>query len=140
MGAQRVFTVGYEGRGLDEFVAMLRAAKIDRVIDVRELPLSRRRGFSKTALSVALASAKIGYVHLRIAGNPYRAQRADVKRCLALYRKHLQRSPEVIEAVLEAASGYRAALLCVERDACNCHRSIIASGLEEQGRVQISDL
>lgn len=140
VGALNVFTVGYEGRSLDDFVAVLRAAKIDRVIDVRALPLSRRRGFSKTRLSEALASEKIEYVHLRIAGNPYRAQRADVARCLALYRKHLRRSPEVIEAVLEAARGHRAALLCVEREACSCHRSIIASGLEERGQVQISDL
>jgi uncharacterized protein (DUF488 family) len=140
MGAVRVFTVGYEGRNLGDFVAMLRAAKIDRVIDVRALPLSRRRGFSKTPLSEALASAKIEYVHLRIAGNPFRDQRGDIERCLALYRQHLQRSPEVIEAVLEAARGHRAALLCVERDACNCHRSIIASGLAKQGLAQISDL
>ena len=136
----RLFTVGYEGRGLDEFVEILQAAGVDRVIDVRELPLSRRRGFSKTPLSEALSSAKIEYVHLRIAGNPYRDQRGDIARCLALYLQHLQRSPEVIEAVLEAASGHRAALLCVERDACNCHRSIIASGLVERHHVEISDL
>jgi uncharacterized protein (DUF488 family) len=135
-----VFTVGYEGRSVDDFVATLRAAKIDRVIDVRALPLSRRRGFSKTKLSEALASAKIEYVHLRIAGNPYRDQRADIKRCLALYRGHLERSPEVIASVLEATHGYRAALLCVEREACNCHRSVIASKLAQHADVQIADL
>jgi uncharacterized protein (DUF488 family) len=138
--AFRVFTVGYEGRDLDEVVAILREADIDRVIDVRELPLSRRRGFSKTPLSEALASAGIEYVHLRIAGNPFRGQRADVKRCLALYQDHLDRSPEVISAVLETARGHRAALLCVEREACNCHRSVIALRLVQQARVQISDL
>lgn len=136
----RIFTVGYEGRDLDEFVAILQAADIDRVIDVRELPLSRRRGFSKTPLSEALASAGIEYVHLRIAGNPFRDQRADVQRCLALYQGHLDRSPEVISTVLETARGHRAALLCVEREACNCHRSVIALQLVQQARVQISDL
>lgn len=135
-----VFTVGYEGRSVDDFVAMLRAAKIDRVIDVRALPLSRRRGFSKTKLSEALAGSGIEYVHLRIAGNPYRDQRANVKRCLALYKGHLERSPEVIASVLEATHGHRAALLCVERDACNCHRSVLASKLVQQGHAQITDL
>jgi uncharacterized protein (DUF488 family) len=138
--ALRLFTVGYEGRDLGEFVEILRVAGVDRVIDVRELPLSRRRGFSKTPLRAALAKASIEYVHLRIAGNPYRDQRGDIARCLSLYRQHLKRSPEVIDAVLEAARGHRAVLLCVERDACNCHRSVIALGLEEQGHVQISDL
>jgi uncharacterized protein (DUF488 family) len=135
-----VFTVGYEGRSVDDFVSLLRARRIDRVIDVRALPLSRRRGFSKTKLSEALAGAGIEYVHLRIAGNPYRNQRANVKQCLALYRGHLERSPEVIASVLEATHGYRAALLCVERDACNCHRSVLASKLAQQAHVEIADL
>jgi uncharacterized protein (DUF488 family) len=136
----RVFTVGYEGRNLRDFTNMLQAARVDRVIDVRELPLSRRRGFSKTSLSQVLASVGIEYVHLRIAGNPFRDQRENIERCLALYRAYLERSPEVIGAVLDAARGHRAALLCVEREACNCHRSVIAARLVEQARVQIANL
>jgi hypothetical protein len=38
-----LFTIGYEGRTIDELVDRLRAAGIERVVDVRELPLSRRR-------------------------------------------------------------------------------------------------
>lgn len=140
MGKLNVFTVGYEGRQLDDLVAALLGAGIDRVIDVRELPLSRRRGFSKTPLTAALLAAGIEYVHLRIAGNPYRDQRGDIERCLDLYRGHLRRSPHVVDAVLEAARGHRAALLCVERDACNCHRSIIATELRQQGDVQVQDI
>ena len=54
-----LFTIGYEGRALDELIAELQAHRIDRVIDVRELPLSRRRGFSKTPLREALAAHDI---------------------------------------------------------------------------------
>jgi uncharacterized protein (DUF488 family) len=129
MGALQVFTVGYEGRHLPEFVAILKVARVDRVIDIRELPLSRRKGFSKTPLSAALSEAGIEYVHLRSAGNPYRDQRADIVRCLKLYAGHLRRSPGVIDEVLAAAKGHRAALLCVEREACNCHRSVLAAQL-----------
>lgn len=125
---------------MEDFVAVLRAAKIDRVIDVRALPLSRRRGFSKSRLSESLANEGIEYVHLRIAGNPYRDQRANVAHCLALYRAHLERSPEVIASLLEATHGRRAALLCVERDAGDCHRSVLASMLVQRARVRISDL
>lgn len=133
-----MFTVGYERRELGELVALLAAHRIERVIDVRALPLSRRRGFSKTPLGAALAEAGIEYVHLRIAGNPYRDQRADVKRCLGNYRAHLRRSPEVVDAVLDAVTGRRAALLCVERDAGVCHRSVI--GEELGARVRVVDL
>lgn len=137
-----IFTIGYEGRSLDEFIGALRANKIDRVIDVRELPLSRRRGFSKSPLGEALAGEGIDYVHLRIAGNPYRALRDDIEKCLALYRTHLEASPEVIVDVRDAARGHRAALLCFERDAHTCHRSILAAGLAAScaSRIDVIDL
>jgi uncharacterized protein (DUF488 family) len=48
----------------------LKVAKITRLIDVRELPISRRKGFAKTALSTALAVAGIEYVHLKGPGDP----------------------------------------------------------------------
>ena len=135
-----IFTIGYEGRELSEFVALLASKRITRVIDVRALPLSRRRGFSKTRLREALASSGIDYVHLRAAGNPYRAYKADLARCLAMYRGHLDRSPDVITLVADAAHGHRAALLCVEREACDCHRSIIASRLHARTRETVADL
>jgi uncharacterized protein (DUF488 family) len=132
-------TIGYERRSLDELVAMLCAARIERVIDVRALPLSRRRGFSKTPLGTALGAAGIEYVHLRAAGNPFRDQRADIERCLALYEEFLADSPDVIEAVLAELRGRRGALLCVERDASACHRSVIARALAKRA-VRIRDL
>jgi Protein of unknown function, DUF488 len=55
----RLFTVGYEGRSIDELVDALPGAGVERLVDVRELPLSRRRGFSKTALGDALRRAGI---------------------------------------------------------------------------------
>lgn len=120
------FTIGYAGKTVEEFVAALQRAKVDRVIDVRALPLSRRRGFSKTGLKDALARSGIEYVHLRAAGNPYRDQKKDIQRCLALYAAHLDENPGVVDEVDAAIVGHRAALLCVEENACDCHRSVIA--------------
>jgi uncharacterized protein (DUF488 family) len=68
-------TIGYEGADVDDFVATLRSAGIRRLIDVRELAISRRRGFAKRALSGALADADIEYVHLRGLGDPKEAGR-----------------------------------------------------------------
>src|SRR3954447_15665830 len=105
-----LFTIGYEGRELDEFLAALANAKVDRLIDIRELPLSRRRGFSKTPLRTALEGAGIEYVHMRSAGNPFRKDPDGV----AKYREHMP--PQAVDDVAEAARGHRAALLCYEAD------------------------
>ena len=66
----RLFTIGYQGSTVSDFVERLRAASVDRVVDVRELPLSRRPGFSKSQLAATLTSAGIGYEHVRALGNP----------------------------------------------------------------------
>lgn len=135
-----LFTIGYEGRSLEDFLATLLAEGVTRVLDVRELPLSRRKGFSKTPLRDALSKAGIEYVHLRAAGNPYRDKKHDLDLCLRLYRGHLERSPGVIDLVEESAAGHRAALLCVEHDPGCCHRSIIASQLRQRRPVIVRDL
>ena len=124
--SERLFTIGYQGRTVEDLVRALRAAGVERVIDVRELPLSRRRGFSKTPLSAALAKAGISYLHLRAAGNPYRHEAHDIERCLTLYRAHLDSKPDVIDAIRREAAEVPVALLCAEADPAACHRSVIA--------------
>ena len=57
-------------RGPASLVATLREAGVQRLVDVRKFPSSRRRGFSKTALAAALDAAGIEYVHARALGNP----------------------------------------------------------------------
>ena len=68
--AMRIFTIGYEGTTVPEFIAALKQAGVERVIDVRALPLSRRPGFSKSGLKAALEEAGIEYVHLKALGTP----------------------------------------------------------------------
>lgn len=131
-----LFTIGYEGRALEEVIAMLAAAKIQRVIDVRALPLSRRRGFSKTPLGEALRAAGIDYVHMKEAGNPYRNE-SDL---LAKYKKHIAKADAVVEAVVEQARGKRAALLCYEAEPTECHRSLLAPRVAAKLRAKIRDL
>ncbi len=66
----RIFTIGYEGSTVGDFLGALKAAGVERVIDVRALPLSRRPGFSKSPLKAALEEAGIEYVHLKALGTP----------------------------------------------------------------------
>jgi uncharacterized protein (DUF488 family) len=127
----RIFTIGYEGATVGEFVDVLRKAGVERVIDVRALPLSRRPGFSKTPLRGALAEAGIEYVHLKALGTPAdgraaaRAGRhADMAR---IYAGQLELPEAIAESaqMLALAEEKPSALLCFEREPVHCHRSLL---------------
>lgn len=129
MRALPIVSVGYEGRTPAELVALLHAHDVEKVIDVRELPLSRRKGFSKTPLANTLKAAGISYQHVRAAGNPHRNLKADPAACLAMYAKHLEAHPEVLSVVSTAVNGGRVAFLCFERAHEACHRSRLLDAL-----------
>lgn len=60
-----LYTIGYEGRNLNEFVSRLKYSGISTLVDVREIPISRKKGFSKTTLSQFLREYDIDYLHLK---------------------------------------------------------------------------
>ena len=66
----RIWTIGYERVGVPDFIASLKAANVKTLVDVREVPLSRRAGFSKNVLAASLAGAGIGYIHMKVLGTP----------------------------------------------------------------------
>ena len=103
---------------------------------MRELPLSRRKGFSKTALASALGEAGIAYRHDRSLGNPKPARdawkRGDREAGIAGYRAQLYGPPRTWPCWQTVAEG-GVCLLCVEHDPASCHRSLLAAAL--QGRV-----
>ena len=137
----RIFTIGYEGTTVGEFLAALQQAGVERVIDVRAVPNSRRPGFSKTPLRNALAEAGIDYVHLRALGTPAdgraaaRAGRhADMER---IYAGQLE-LPEAIAQgaqMVDLAGEKPSALLCYERDPAGCHRSLLLSAVTPDAEV-----
>lgn len=127
-----VASVGYQQRNVDDFIDTMRRLEIEKVIDIRELPLSRRKGFSKTALTERLAKAGIVYRHVREAGNPYRKREVSTKQCLRLYMGHLGRNPDVIESVANELRGKRVAILCYEREHNACHRSVLIQLLRNE--------
>jgi uncharacterized protein (DUF488 family) len=127
----RIFTIGYEGSTVGDFLAALTAAGVQRVIDVRALPLSRRPGFSKSALRAALADAGIDYVHLKALGTPAegraaaRAGRhAELER---IYAGQLELPEAIAEgaAMIGLAQECPSALLCFERNPAHCHRTLL---------------
>jgi uncharacterized protein (DUF488 family) len=133
-----VWTIGYERLLPPEHVAELQAAGVERVIDVRYRPQSRRPGMSKTRLGELLADHGIAYEHRRALGTPpdlrwlFRAGR--VAEGAAAYREHVERAaPEALDALAaELDAAPPTALLCLEADPANCHRRILAEALEQR--------
>ena len=131
----RIFTIGYEATTVGEFLAALQQAGVERVIDVRALPLSRRPGFSKSPLRAALDEASIDYVHLKALGTPSEgrtAARSGKHEDLArIYAGQLQLPEAMVQAeqMREMAAEKPSALLCYERDPAGCHRSLLLSAV-----------
>ncbi|OAN59864.1 DUF488 domain-containing protein [Sphingomonas sp. TDK1] len=140
----RIYTIGYEATTMAEFLAALTKAGVQRVIDVRALPLSRRPGFSKSSLAASLREAGIDYVHLKQLGTPKRgrdaAKKGDVATLRAVYDVQLG-LPEAQAQVAQMhalAAEKTSALLCYERDPCHCHRTLL---LEAEGEgAEVVDL
>jgi uncharacterized protein (DUF488 family) len=129
--SERIFTIGYEGATQAELVAALRQAGVERVIDVRAVPNSRRPGFSKHILAAGLAEAGIGYVHLKALGTPADGRAAARAGKQALLERIYAAQLDTPEAGLEAARMIAlaqekpSALLCYERDPAQCHRTLL---------------
>ncbi|QNP46935.1 DUF488 domain-containing protein [Sphingomonas sediminicola] len=138
----RIFTIGYEGATVAEFLAALQKAGVERIIDIRAVPNSRRPGFSKTPLRNALAEAGIDYVHLRALGTPAdgraaaRAGRKDeLKR---IYAGQLELPEAIAESgkMLDLSREKPSALLCYERDPAACHRTLLLEAVAPDAEIE----
>jgi len=140
----RIFTIGYEGTTVPEFIAALRGAGVERLIDVRALPLSRRPGFSKSPLRSALEEAGIDYVHLKALGTPAQGRTAaragrhkDLERT---YAGQLELPEAIVQSahMIELAQEKPSALMCMERDPTHCHRRLLLKAVAP--RAEVTDL
>lgn len=136
-----VHTIGYERTGFPAFLAALQDTDIETVIDVRELPNSRRAGFSKNMLKANLATAGIEYVHLKALGTPKAGRTAhrsgDMAGFWRIVDDALER-PEARLAIEHAAllaQGKRACLMCFEHDWRECHRAKVCALLEAEHAI-----
>ena len=154
-----IATIGVYGFDRDSFLAALRDAGVELVLDVRQ-----RRGVrgseyawaNARRLQAALAEADIAYTHLKelaptteMREAQYREddRRGEGKRSrTVLAPEYVQRyterilDPADLGPVVKWIGGQKAALLCVERDAAACHRSLIAARLHEELGFEVEHL
>jgi uncharacterized protein (DUF488 family) len=138
---------GYEGKDITTFLEELNVWKIKTVVDVRLNPISRKKGFSKRALTEALAEAGIGYMHMPALGNPKdnregfwspgtQASRLAGERFESLLDSEIA-SEKIIELTGLAAE-QRVAVLCFEASELCCHRKYVLARVKERLAALIS--
>jgi uncharacterized protein (DUF488 family) len=102
------------------------------VVDVRQNPVSRKKGFSRSKLSEFLASHDIEYLHVRTLGVPkdLRKRLHDGTCGLADYleefRRYLENNSKAVADLYDLATRKRCCLICVEQRPEECHRSVVA--------------
>src|SRR3990167_584374 len=132
-----LYTIGYEGRSIDDFVTILKNAGVTRLIDVREIPLSRKRGFSKSSLKQRLEEENIEYAHYKALGSPTEIRHKlradwDYDHFFEAFSSYLAGKMDVIEEVYEYLSDGINCLMCFEQIPEQCHRSCVAKKIKER--------
>jgi uncharacterized protein (DUF488 family) len=136
-----VLTIGHSTRTVEEFIGLLQAHGVSRVIDVRTVPRSRHNPqFNKTSLPGSLKKAGLGYVHMPGLGGLRHAQRDSLNvgwrnasfRGYADYMQTLE-FERSLEELTQLANQDRIALMCAEAVPWRCHRSLIADALLVRG-------
>ncbi len=134
--SHELHTIGYEGLDTEEFLNLLSKHDIETLVDIRELPLSRKSGFSKKALAASVKRRGVGYIHLPHLGCPkairnrYRDDRNWV-RYQRDFLKYLATQDEAIADLTTMARNSCCALLCFEADHNLCHRSMVADAVKQ---------
>jgi uncharacterized protein (DUF488 family) len=133
-----LYTIGYEGLTLAQFLDLLRAHGIEHLVDVREAPISRKPGFAKTALSGAVEATGIRYSHARALGCPKpirdrHKETGDWARYTRDFKNHLADQGGAVAELRAAARATHTCLVCYEADFNHCHRAFVAEAVRSAG-------
>jgi uncharacterized protein (DUF488 family) len=128
------YTVGYQGHSIETFLDLVLAHAIAQIIDVRQLPFSRKPDFSKKRFAAQLADAGITYTHLVALCTP-KSLRDEVRRThdypafFAAMELLVAEQPAAVQEALEIARARPSALLCFEANVEECHRLTVAQAM-----------
>jgi uncharacterized protein (DUF488 family) len=136
-----LYTVGHSNRDFKEFLALLRAHSIGRIVDVRTVPKSRRvPWFNEDALAPALNQARIRYAHLPELGGLRHSKKDSTNlgwknESFRGYADYME-TPEFekgLEKLNSMLSDLKTAVMCAEAVPWRCHRSLIADAEMSRG-------
>jgi uncharacterized protein (DUF488 family) len=132
-----LFTIGYEKLDQRQFMAHLSYHGVDVVADIRKLPVSRKKGFSKKVLGETLNHNGIDYLNYQALGAPkelrdelYKSGNYD--RFFHKYENNISNKADHLADILSLInSGRKVALLCFERNPQICHRKVVAEKIKK---------
>jgi len=136
-----VLTIGHSTRTLAEFIRLLQAHAVSRVVDVRTVPRSEHNPqFNKASLPRALKKVGVGYVHMPGLGGLRHAKRDSLNvgwrnASFRGYADYMQTPgfAQSLEELIRLTNQDRIALMCAEAVPWRCHRSLIADALLVRG-------
>lgn len=121
----KIYTIGYEGKTIDEFLKLLMEKSITHLVDVRSVAKSRRKEFSQNNIKDTLFKKSILYEHMKELGGLDKKDYRDVMKTEGWKQSY--------EELKELASKGPTVIMCLEKDPMKCHRRFIAERLEEDG-------
>jgi uncharacterized protein (DUF488 family) len=131
-----IYTTGYQGENINQFISKLQADQINLVIDIRENPFSRKPGFSGEKLSNNLNDNGINYLHFKELGTPkplrdYLAHSKNYDVFFNEYKNFIIEFRDSLEDLFILGKKKNVCLLCFEKDPHFCHRKVISELLQE---------
>lgn len=142
-----LFTIGYESLKPDQFIELLKRCRVEVLLDVRELPISRKPGFAKNALAALLTKNRIEYRHAPEFGCPRDVRHSyrdsgDWARYTREFMRFLTTRETALNTFAEYIAEHRSCLLCLEEDFNFCHRKYVAEAIADRvlGGARINHL
>ena len=145
-----LYTIGYEGKSIDQYMKLLIDNNISVLVDVRHNPFSMKWGFSKKQLQDKTSECGIDYVHipeLGIEGNLRKdiRSRSDYNRLFARYRRtlsqiHKVKAIQCIQDLLTKRPKHSVALTCFEKEHTSCHRNFVAEAVASRCKVSVEHI
>ena len=131
MEKSTLFTIGYQGLSQEDFFKRIVSNGVETVIDVRAVPHSRKKGFSKKGLALRSSELGIRYEHIGSLGTPEDIRKefkanGDFEEFTELYLNNLAGEIDTISNLSDKIMTSVCCLLCYEKAASECHRSIVA--------------
>ena len=136
-----VFSIGYEGKSIDEYLNLLVKNNIDLLCDVRKNPISMKYGFSKNALANFCQNLGIDYIHIPDLGIESQHRESlktihDYKILFDSYRLGLNDKGEPLSEVVSLIKKYnRCAFTCFELSHTYCHRGTLIEYLSNNFEI-----
>jgi uncharacterized protein (DUF488 family) len=136
-----IFTVGHSTLPIERFMGMLHIYGIERLVDIRTIPRSRRNPqFNDTALAGSLGAQDGEYVHIQALGGLRHARKDSPNTGwrnggFRGYADYMQTAAfqDALEALIHMSGPKRMAIMCAEAVPWRCHRSLVADALSVRG-------